>query len=301
MYLGSDAIALAPFTDTISYLEDGDWVGADAARARRCTTPHGKPVERAVHQVDRLGVAGRQGQPPPLHGEGNPRAAGGRRPHARALPRHGARARARCRANCRSICEEAQAHFDLGLRHRLSMPASSRKYWFERFARLPVEIDVASEFRYREAPLDAGRPRDLRLAVGRDRRHARDAALRQGAQAARALGRQRADLDHRARERRRDADAGRPGDRRRLDQGVHLPARGAGLPRDRAPAARAACCQREDEQQARARADRGAAPDGARRSRSSRRSSSWRAISRRAATCSISAAARASRSRSKAR
>ena len=26
MYLGSDAIALAPFTDTISYLEDGDWV-----------------------------------------------------------------------------------------------------------------------------------------------------------------------------------------------------------------------------------------------------------------------------------
>ena len=30
------------------------------------------------------------------------------------------------------------------------------KYWFERFARLPVEIDVASEFRYREAPLEAG-------------------------------------------------------------------------------------------------------------------------------------------------
>ena len=30
------------------------------------------------------------------------------------------------------------------------------KYWFERFARLPVEIDVASEFRYREAPFDPG-------------------------------------------------------------------------------------------------------------------------------------------------
>ena len=30
------------------------------------------------------------------------------------------------------------------------------RYWFERFARLPVEIDVASEFRYREAPLKAG-------------------------------------------------------------------------------------------------------------------------------------------------
>ena len=34
MYLGSDAIALAPFTDTISYLEDGDWVVL-IARSRR--------------------------------------------------------------------------------------------------------------------------------------------------------------------------------------------------------------------------------------------------------------------------
>src|SRR5439155_11359999 len=30
------------------------------------------------------------------------------------------------------------------------------KYWFERFARLPVEIDVASELRYREAPFSPG-------------------------------------------------------------------------------------------------------------------------------------------------
>ena len=30
------------------------------------------------------------------------------------------------------------------------------KYWFERFARVPVELDVASEFRYREAPLRKG-------------------------------------------------------------------------------------------------------------------------------------------------
>ena len=30
------------------------------------------------------------------------------------------------------------------------------KYWFERLARLPVEIDVASEFRYREAPMSPG-------------------------------------------------------------------------------------------------------------------------------------------------
>ena len=49
------------------------------------------------------------------------------------------------------------------------------KYWFERFARLPVEIDVASEFRYRERAARAGRPGDVRLAIGRNRRHARDA------------------------------------------------------------------------------------------------------------------------------
>ena len=36
------------------------------------------------------------------------------------------------------------------------------KYWFERFARLPVEIDVASEFRYREAPM---RPGGLAISV----------------------------------------------------------------------------------------------------------------------------------------
>ena len=39
MYLGSDAIALAPFTDTITYLEDGDSVGAHAATASRSATP----------------------------------------------------------------------------------------------------------------------------------------------------------------------------------------------------------------------------------------------------------------------
>ena len=48
-------------------------------------------------------VPGRQGQPSPFHGEGDPRAAGGRRPHAGALSRHGDRAASRCRWRCRSI------------------------------------------------------------------------------------------------------------------------------------------------------------------------------------------------------
>ena len=61
----------------------------------------------------------------------------------------------RCRASCRSI----SATID-----RLSISACGTayyagligKYWFERFARLPVEIDIASEFRYREAPFQPG-------------------------------------------------------------------------------------------------------------------------------------------------
>ena len=96
MYLGSDAIALAPFTDTISYLEDGDW----AVLTRKGVEVHDasrSAVERPVLKSNASGVPGRQGQSPPFHGEGNPRAAGGGRPYARALPRHERRARARCR------------------------------------------------------------------------------------------------------------------------------------------------------------------------------------------------------------
>ena len=50
-----------------------------------------------------------------------------------------------------------QPYFDFGLWYRAIMPALSGKYWFERFARSAGDIDIASEFRYREPPL-ARRP-----------------------------------------------------------------------------------------------------------------------------------------------
>ena len=84
MYLGSDAIALAPFTDTISYLEDGDW----AVMTRKGVEIHdaqGRQVERPVIKSTASAQHGGQGQPPALHGQGNPRAAGSGRPHARAI------------------------------------------------------------------------------------------------------------------------------------------------------------------------------------------------------------------------
>ena len=71
MFLGSDAIALAPFTNSITYLEDGDW-----AVVRRNGVAifdiDGKQVERKRQQSLGDQLHGRQGQPPPFHGEGNP-------------------------------------------------------------------------------------------------------------------------------------------------------------------------------------------------------------------------------------
>ncbi len=52
------------------------------------------------------------------------------------------------------------------------MPGMVAKYWFEQFARVPVDIDVASEFRYREPVLEPGGLALFISPVGRDRRHA---------------------------------------------------------------------------------------------------------------------------------
>ena len=66
------------------------------------------------------------------------------------------------------------------------------KYWFERLSRVPVEVDVASEFRYREAPLRKGAGH-THFAIRRDRRYAGRVALCEVARRAYALGGQRAD------------------------------------------------------------------------------------------------------------
>jgi len=71
MYVGSDAIALAPFTDMVSYLEDGDWVVMTRAGAE-VHDGDGNIVQRAVLKFASLGSAHRQGQSSPFHGQGNP-------------------------------------------------------------------------------------------------------------------------------------------------------------------------------------------------------------------------------------
>jgi glucosamine--fructose-6-phosphate aminotransferase (isomerizing) len=150
MFFGSDAIALAPFTDRITYLEDGDW----AVLSRAGATIHnagGMTVERPVVRtiassllVDRGNY--RHFMAKEIHEQ--PEVVG----HTLAHYLDFGRGRAALPADCA---------VDFSAVDRLSITACGTayyaglvaKYWFERFARLPVDVDIASEFRYREQPL----------------------------------------------------------------------------------------------------------------------------------------------------
>ncbi len=152
MYLGSDALALAPLTDRICYLEEGDWVELtkDDAIVRDAT---GAVVERKIWRTAVSGALIGKGQyrhfmqkeifeQPAVIGDTlsafiNPLK---RRVELDDLP------------------------FDLSNVPRFTISACGTayyaglvaKYWFEQVARQPVELDIASEFRYREAPLPEG-------------------------------------------------------------------------------------------------------------------------------------------------
>src|SRR6266851_7192255 len=153
MYLGSDAIALAPFTDTLSYLEDGDSVVL-TRRSVEVRDAKGSRVERAV--VKSLASA-------LLVDKGNYRHFMAKEIHEQpevvghTLARYVDMAIER-------VALPIKLPFDFKDIQRISITACGTasyagyiaKYWFERLSRLPVEIDVASEFRYREAPLRKG-------------------------------------------------------------------------------------------------------------------------------------------------
>jgi glucosamine--fructose-6-phosphate aminotransferase (isomerizing) len=152
MYLGSDAIALAPFTDTVAYLEDGDSVVISRTSAE-IRDAAGSRVERVKHKA-----------PPSsfLVDKGNHRHFMAKEIHEQpevvghTLAHYVDMGRER-------IALPVALPFDFKKLDRISISACGTayyaglvaKYWFERFARLPVEIDVASEFRYREAPMSA--------------------------------------------------------------------------------------------------------------------------------------------------
>jgi glutamine---fructose-6-phosphate transaminase (isomerizing) len=159
MFIGSDAIALAPFTDTVSYLEDGDWVVVSSAGAE-IHDANGAVVQRSVIKSQASVL---------LIDKGNHR-------HFMAKEIHEQpEVVGHTLANYLDMVAERVVlpmtlPFDFRALKRVSIAACGTayyagmvaRYWFERFARLPVEVDIASEFRYREVPLDAG---DLAIFV----------------------------------------------------------------------------------------------------------------------------------------
>jgi len=153
MFLGSDAIALAPFTDAVSYLEEGDWVvvtrsGADVRNAE------GVPVKRAVIKSNASAF---------LVDKGNHRHFMAKEIHEQPEVVGHTLAHYLDMAGGHVLLPDTKV-FDWKKLQRITISACGTayyagligKYWFERFARLPVEIDIASEMRYRGTPLDEG-------------------------------------------------------------------------------------------------------------------------------------------------
>ena len=153
MFLGSDAIALAPFTDTVSYLEDGDWAvltrtGVEIRDAQD------RLVQRAVIKSTASAM---------VVDKGNFKHFMAKEIHEQPEVVGHTLARYIDMVNER-VALPGPLPFDWTKLKRLSISACGTafyaglvaKYWFERFAKLPVEIDIASEFRYRGAPLEPG-------------------------------------------------------------------------------------------------------------------------------------------------
>ena len=146
MYLGSDALALEPMTNRVAYLEDGDWAilthdGAEIFQA------DGAAAERAVRTVDVSAVLVDKG--------------GHRHFMAKEIHEQPTVIGHTLATYYRPVTEQVklpEAPYNWAEVPKLTMVACGTayyactvaKYWFEKYARLPVEIDIASEFRYRD-------------------------------------------------------------------------------------------------------------------------------------------------------
>jgi glucosamine--fructose-6-phosphate aminotransferase (isomerizing) len=149
MFLGSDAVALAPFTDQIAYLDDGEW----AVLRRGGVRVFDRAGRLVAHEPQRTPAGSL------LVDKGNYR-------HFMAKeiaeqPEVVAHTLAHYLDMGTGRLNRLPATVDFAKIDRLAISACGTafyaglvaRYWFERLARLPVDIDVASEFRYREPPL----------------------------------------------------------------------------------------------------------------------------------------------------
>lgn len=148
-YLGSDALALAPLTQRIAYLEEGDWVVLTREGAQVYDT-HNQPVTR---EITLSGVTGA------LIDKGNHR-------HfmQKEIFEQPVVVAQTLQSYIRSVEQQValpQMDFALSAIERVTIIACGTasyvgligKYWIEQLARVPVEVDVASEFRYRDPVL----------------------------------------------------------------------------------------------------------------------------------------------------
>jgi glucosamine--fructose-6-phosphate aminotransferase (isomerizing) len=148
MYVGTDALALAPFTKRVSYLEDDDWV---VLTANGCTVYQGH-VE-VKREIRHSGISGA------MIGKGN---------HRHFMIKEIYEQPVVIGDTLQTYLDPATRKvtlpplpFDWARVSRLTITACGTacfaghvaKYWFEKLARLPVEVEAASELRYREPPL----------------------------------------------------------------------------------------------------------------------------------------------------
>ncbi len=151
-YLGSDALALAPLTQRIAYLEEGDWVVITAEGAEIFDKDN-NPVERPIT------ISGVTGE---LISKGN---------HRHYMLKEIYEQPVVVAQTLKSYLQRMDDRvslpipdFDLGAIRRVTIVACGTsyyagmvaKYWVEQFARVPVDIDVASEFRYRAPVMEDG-------------------------------------------------------------------------------------------------------------------------------------------------
>jgi glucosamine--fructose-6-phosphate aminotransferase (isomerizing) len=152
MFVGSDALALAPLTRRIAYLKDGDWAVVDRQGARFFGLD-GEPVERVVKQTRQTGAS---------IGKGNYR-------HfmEKELHEHpaviGDTLHQMVNPATRAVALPSLP-FDFATVPRITISACGSafyaglvgRWWFEAVARIPTDGDVASEFRYRTPPMTPG-------------------------------------------------------------------------------------------------------------------------------------------------
>ena len=149
MYLGSDAIALSPFTNAVTYLEDGDWAVVRRG-GLKIFDMDGNPVERRTQKS--VGTAF-------LVDKGNHRHFMEKEIHEQ--PETISHTLSHYLDFAEGKARREALPFDFARLDRIAISACGTaylaglvsKYWFERYARLPVDIDIASEFRYREMPM----------------------------------------------------------------------------------------------------------------------------------------------------